>query len=481
MVTVTDEAPSIRTGERIMILSAGVGSGHNSAAEALREECAARADVEAVEVLDVLDVSSALYRDLLGKGYFALVDGAPWLVSLGYDFSDQPFKHRGPVDPWSRANAMPAIRRLRKFRPTAVICTHFLPAQLMAAMILRGALDARTAIVTTDYDFQGLWLASAFHRLYLAREESRVQLGELGIPLDRVRATGIPVRKQPADESSDSGESAPLLIISAGASGGSYATTVVRQIQRVGAPMRAVVVCGRNDELRAQVEKITDGDPRFTVLGFTDRMPELLRDASLFIGKPGGLSASECMAAGLPMVLTSPIPGQEVRNGDYLIEEGAAVRCATSVTIGWKVDQILSTPGRLSSMQSRARAVGRPAAAADILENLLSSPTAPLIITRTAQKALLEASENNLSASDLDDALVTLASPESGDSLALIGSGELRELFELAGGESDRLTLDRTALSYLGQRWGARRLVSRLLGDAPSFTVAVRPSTPHGY
>jgi processive 1,2-diacylglycerol beta-glucosyltransferase len=462
-----------------MVLSAGVGSGHNSAAEAIRESCAGRPDVEAVDVLDVLDVTSALYRDLLDKGYFALVEGAPWLVSLGYDISDQPFKRRGPLDPWSRANAMPALRRLKKFRPTVVICTHFLPAQLISAMILRGALDARTAIVTTDYDFQGLWLASAFHRLYLAREESRVQLGELGIPLDRLVASGIPVRAQSADAASGDGASLPLLVVSAGASGGSYAASVVRQVRRVTSPMRAVVVCGRNEELRREVESLTAGDARFTVTGFTDHMPELLLGASLFIGKPGGLSASECMAAGLPMVLTSPIPGQEVRNGDYLIEEGAAVRCTSTTTIGWKIDQILSTPGRLDHMRGRAHAVGRPAAADDIVDDLLASPASPLIITRNAQKSLLELSESELSARDVggDRSLVTLVVAETGASLALLGRDELSEISEIATLERTTLRLDEKALNRIGQRWGARRLVKRLLGDAATLTLAVRPSS----
>ena len=155
--------PVAGAGERVLILSAGVGSGHNSAAAAVQQACAARGDVAEVQVLDVLQVSSALYRDLLGKGYFVLVEGVPWLVEWGYDVSDQPFRRRGPLDPWTRANSLPAVSAIKRFHPTAIVCTHFLPAQLVASLLLRGAVDARTAVVTTDYDFQGLWLTSAFH------------------------------------------------------------------------------------------------------------------------------------------------------------------------------------------------------------------------------------------------------------------------------------------------------------------------------
>jgi len=470
--------------ERILILSAGVGSGHNSAAAALREACADRSDVEAVEVLDVLEVGSALYRDLLGKGYFVLVDGAPWIVSLGYDLSDQPFKRRGPVDPWTRANAMPSLRRLRAFRPTAVICTHFLPAQLIASLLLRGALDARCAIVTTDFDFQGLWLASAFHRLFLAREESRVQLAEWGVPVDRLGVTGIPVRPQPADAPPADAGAASMLLVSAGAAGGDYALAAVHQIMRMRSPLRAVIVCGRNEDLRREVETLTAGDDRFTVLGFTDRIPQLLREAALFIGKPGGLSASECMAAGLPMVLVNPIPGQEVRNGDYLIEEGAAVRCATTATLGWKVDRILSEPGRLARMRERAAAIGRPQAAPDVLEELLTGPAAPLVITRGAQKGLLEVSEQHRTAADLrgDEALVRLVRTDSDETLALVRGDELSELRAWlggggGGGDGDGdgdIALDRRGVDRIGQHWGARRIAERLLGDEASLVLRIR-------
>src|SRR6187402_1307375 len=176
MVSESERRVGSAEGERILILSAGVGSGHNSAAAAVRQACELRTDVAEVRVLDVLQHSTVLYRDLLGKGYFALVDSVPWLVDWGYDVSDQPFRRRGPIDPWTRANAMPTISEIRRFKPTAIVCTHFLPAQLVASLLTRGVIDAKTAVVTTDYDFQGLWLTSAFHALFVAREEAKVQL-----------------------------------------------------------------------------------------------------------------------------------------------------------------------------------------------------------------------------------------------------------------------------------------------------------------
>jgi processive 1,2-diacylglycerol beta-glucosyltransferase len=109
-----------------------VGSGHNIAAAAVQQARAARADIAAAQVPNVLQVSSVLYRALLGKGYFVLVEDLPWLVEWGYDISDPSYRRWGPIDPWTRVNALPVIGAIKRFRPTAIVCTHFLPAQLVA-------------------------------------------------------------------------------------------------------------------------------------------------------------------------------------------------------------------------------------------------------------------------------------------------------------------------------------------------------------
>ena len=459
----------------MLILSAGVGSGHNSAAAAVQQACAARADIAEVQVLDVLQTSSALYRNVLGKGYFVLAEDFPWLVEWGYDMSDPPFRRRGPIDPWTRANALPVLRAIKRFRPTAIVCTHFLPAQLLASLLLRGVIDARTAIVTTDYDFQGLWLTGAFHALFVAREEGRVGLMALGLPPDRVATTGIPIAKQLTVAPTHDANEPPMLLISAGATGGDYAIAVVRQTLHMRTPFTATVVCGHNDALRQSIERlVAPAGNRYHVLGFTAEMPQLLHRADLFVGKPGGLTASECMAAGLPMVLVNPIPGQEVRNGDYLIEQGAAVRCNTAATIGWKIDQVLREPGRLQRMQAAARKTGRPDAAADVLSGLLDGPSRPLVVTRAAQKTILAASERRVVATDLTgpSSLVRLIDATAGSTVALLRAEELGDLQKRYATPSGGLVLRRDH-APLSPRWEARRLLRAILRGDDVLPVSV--------
>ena len=473
--------PTAAHGERVLILSAGVGAGHNSAAAAVQAACSTRDDIAEVQVLDVLQVSSALYRDLLGKGYFVLVEGVPWLVEWGYDISDQPFRRR-PFDSWTRANSVPAVSAIKRFRPTAIVCTHFLPAQLVASLLLRGVIDARTEVVTTDYDFQGLWLTSAFHSMVVARAEGRAQLTALGVPADRVAATGIPIAAQPADPPIRTGDGPPMLLISAGAAGGDYAVAVVRQTMHMRSEFTATIICGRNDALRRRIERlVAPAGDRYRVLGFTPEMPQLLRRADLFIGKPGGLSASECMAAGLPMVLVNPIPGQEERNGDYLMEQGAAVRCNTTATIGWKIDELLGEPGRLQRMQAAAARTGRPDAAVDALNRVLDGPSRPMIVTRAAQRTILDASEKRVVASDLTgpSSLVRLVETGTGSTVALLRAEQLDELRTRHAEPGEDLVL-RRAQASLPFGWEVRRLLRGVLrgDDALPVRVEALASSP---
>ncbi|MFT4108460.1 MGDG synthase family glycosyltransferase [Propionicimonas sp.] len=429
-------------GRRVMILAAGVGSGHNMAASAVQAGLDGLAPDDEVRRLDILETTNELFNRLYDDAYFQLVAQVPWLVGWGYDNADPPFKLAASPLKWlEQLNTVTFVRELRDYNPDVVICTHFLPARLVSLMIARKQLRATLTVVTTDYDFQGLWLTSPFHHFFAAREETGRYLASIGIPEDRVSAPGIPVRSglaDPVDEAAVRAEfglrpGVPVVLISAGAAGGSYTTQVVRQALRMSHPFQAVIVCGRNAELKAEIELLVAAAGReddIVVLGFTDRMADLMRVSSLFVGKPGGLSSSECMAAGLPMVLVNPIPGQEVRNADYLLESGAAVRCNYATTVGYKIDQLLADSSRLQRMAAAARQVGRPDAGHRVATTSLACGPEPLWISRDAQRSMMQSVEDGVAALDAegDRRLRTLRAPETGESVALVTEAELEVL-----------------------------------------------------
>jgi len=337
--------------------------------------------------------------------------------------------------------------------------------------------------VTTDYDFQGMWLTVPVTQLFVAREETRQFLLSLGLPEDRVTASGIPVRQEfsaPLDAVDVRARyrlrpDVPVVLISAGASGGPRVLQVVRQALDISQDFQAVVVCGRNAELKEQVEALVAGRDDFRVVGFTTEMPQLMGISSLFVGKPGGLSSSECMAAGLPMVIIDPIPGQEVRNADYLLEEGAAVRCNYSTTVGYKIAMLLADPARLAAMAANARRIGRPDAAEVVAKTSVALTGRSLWISREAQRRIQRISNEGEDVAQPDDCLRTLVDPQTGESLALVLDSELSTLGaspHASAVELSRIKLK--ALRWLPEYFALATAGMWLLGDAETMVIGVR-------
>jgi len=471
--------------QRTLILAAGVGSGHNSAARAVEVALAASGAGGEVRRIDVLDTTSPVFNRLYDDAYFALAAEAPWLVSWGYDQQDAPFTISPLLRWFEEVSTTSLVREIREYSPDLVIATHFMPARLVSLMLIRKQINAALDVVTTDFDFQGLWLSTPLTRIYVAREESRQYLLTLGLPPERVVTSGIPVRPEfstPLDADAVRARyglrsDVPVVLISAGASGGPRTLQVVRQSMPLTTPFQAVVVCGRNAELKAEIEEMVAEDGRFTVLGFTDEMPALMRISALFVGKPGGLSSSECMAAGLPMMIVDPIPGQETRNSDYLLEAGAAVRCNYATTVGYKLGQLLADPQRLAAMAEAARRIGHPDAAATVAAMATALDLPLLGISRDAQKLIQKAFSEGAEvvADSAERMLHTVYDIDKGCSVALASDAELAAVGPamVAG----RLELSRAFLKALRWQPEYSTLAAHaiwLLGNADSRVLGVR-------
>ena len=324
----------------------------------------------------MLELTSSLYHTLYDDAYFAAVDAAPWLVGWSYDVNDLPFRSQEVLSLWDQINTTAVVKAIEAYQPDIVVCTHFLPARLVSLLLARGALHATMSVITT------------FSRFFVVRDETRAYMVDIGLPADRITVSGIPVKavfSQAVEREAVLARyqlqpDVPTLLISAGAAGGAYTQALVAQTLRMHNAFQAVVVCGRNERLKDEITAlVTPHADRYRVVGYTTDMPDLMRVATLFVCKPGGLSSSECMAAGLPMVLINPIPGQEVRNSDFLLEEGAAIRCNYATTVGYKIDWLLGDPDRVRHMAASAcRLARRDAAAGNRRDRARGSPCATL-------------------------------------------------------------------------------------------------------
>lgn len=332
---------------------------------------------EQPRIVDVLEHANPLFRLAYREGYLALVRRMPSLVGGLYERTDRT----RPAASLRRrrrlllaAGAGGIARFLRRERPESILCTHFLASAIAAHLIDVGAIDARLSVVVTDVDAHAVWLAEPCDRYFVASDLAGKRLVALGASPERVVRTGIPIDPAFARPIERAEARAALglpargavVLVTGGGVGVGPLVEIVEDLLAAAAagarPRTIVAVAGRNAKAEAALRAL-DGRGSLVVCGYTDRMRELMAAADLLVGKPGGLTSSESLASGLPMVVVSPVPGQEDRNADHLLELGVAVRCRDRASVAWKVDWLLDDPTRLASMRRRARAAARPDAA----------------------------------------------------------------------------------------------------------------------
>jgi processive 1,2-diacylglycerol beta-glucosyltransferase len=361
---------------KILILHASVGAGHTRAAQAVAEALKLEAPDATVVTVDALNLARPLFKRAYGDGYLKLIEKAPSLFGLLFEMTDKTPKAGSFADGLRRAVQRWGANQLAELVETGgwdmIVHTHFLGPELIAALRRRGRVACPQMTVVTDYDAHRIWVHEPTERYCVASPLAAASLRAHGVHPAAIETTGIPVMpafSTPVDEAAvrrafGLSGAYPVVVLSSGGQGTGPIEETYRALLASSIPAEIVVVCGRNETARKRLAAIRPpGRHRVRVLGFTDRMRDLMAVADVLVTKPGGLTVSEALACGLPMALVSPIPGQEVRNSDYLLENGAAVKANSPAALTGKIEELLSSPARLAEMRRKAKALGHPRAA----------------------------------------------------------------------------------------------------------------------
>ena len=364
---------------KVLILSASAGAGHVRAAEALERAFRANGAADEVRHVDALTYTNKVFRTLYSKAYVEMVNRAPEVLGWLYDSLDSPWEKERRRLAWDKLNTRPFVRMLEREQPDLIVCTHFTPAEMVSWMKAKRRLACPQAIVVTDFDVHAMWLCHHYEHYCVALEETREHLVRLGIPAEKVSTTGIPIDPKfaaPADKAAARrtlglDPDKTVILLSAGGFGVGPVEHIVTTLFGLEHPAQIVAVCGRNAELKARLDALAV-DPRaprgmLLPIGYTTAMDEYMTAADVLVGKPGGLTTSEALAKGLLFVVVNPIPGQEERNSDHLLEEGAAIRCNNLPVLAYKIDRLLDDPPRVARMRQAVARLAKPHAARDVV------------------------------------------------------------------------------------------------------------------
>ena len=367
---------------RILIATITAGGGHLAAAAALEEAWRAFRPEDVVERIDLLKFFSPLHRKIHSDGYIKLVERAPELWGMVFAKTDNPKVARS-LNKLKRAfpsNSRHRFERhVKHFKPDVVLCTHYLPLELLGHRRKEkdGGARPMTVSIVTDFEAHALWMDSCVDLYCVAAEETKARLVARGASADNIIATGIPIAGKfsgkvdvkAVRKSYGLRDDQRVLLVLSGGFGMGPVAEILEELDKVPKEFQTVVVTGRNEELRRELAAQDRKHPTH-VLGFSSNMHELMAVADLVITKPGGLTSSESLAMGKPLFILNPIPGQEAANSDFLLERGAAAKVNRVEDLPYRIGQLLGSK-KLTEMAAAAKALGRPHAARSVCEEVM--------------------------------------------------------------------------------------------------------------
>jgi processive 1,2-diacylglycerol beta-glucosyltransferase len=369
---------------RLLILHASVGTGHQRAAEALAEAFARKQDGE-VRVADALDYGNELFRLAYIRSYIDMSERSPLLWRLFYESTDTSEPEwievtnrlRSLVE---RLGIIQLERLVRNFAPEAIICTHFLPIELLLRLKRQGRLPQPLYCVVTDFFPHAFWVTSGIDGYFVGSEMTRNLLAARGVTPSIIHASGIPIDPAIAEPKKlaemrarhNFSPDEPLVTLFGSGLNIQRVRSIAQGILARGLCGTLAVVAGRNEALTEALGDLASGPAmRAQVLGFIDYVDDLVVASDLVISKAGGLIVSETLARGTPMLLIDPIPGQEEWNADYVVSVGAGIQLRMAESVPDTVRQLLEHRDRLAALRAGAQEAGRPRAALDIAEQVL--------------------------------------------------------------------------------------------------------------
>lgn len=361
-----------------LILSCSTGGGHNTAAQAVFEALNKRGH-HAVR-MDPYTLVSEELANKVGQTYVKLVQKSPKLFGAVYDLGNayRRLPGRSPVYHINGKMAPHMQKYLAEHKTDVIVCTHLYPAEILTHMRLNGMETPPFVFIATDYTCIPFTEESDCDLYVTPSPLLNEDFTGRGIPVEKLRPLGIPVRldfsddtitKESAREALNLPKDRRTLLLSGGSMGAGSIVSAVRALLpylEKNPDCDLNILCGSNAALFDSVVAEFAENGQITPMHSTDKMALYLKASDVFISKPGGLSSTESAAAGVPLVHISPIPGCESRNAAFFAKEGIAVKVENAETELLAAVEKLLEPGNAEVMRKRQREVVNQNAAMDI-------------------------------------------------------------------------------------------------------------------
>lgn len=367
--------------KRILFLYATKNSGHKRAADAIRHELARLSPAVRTSGMDFFTHHYPHLSPFFFRMYVDLMRSLPHVWDYLYDHPDIAAATK-ELRAFLNLLNVPKLRTLvRKEKPDAIVCTQAVPAGFLAQEKKKNRLAVPLFAVITDFVANPYWPATHIDGYFVPHDDIRQQLMARGVPAHRIMVTGIPIDASFATEHERMASRARLdihtsetaVLVMGGSHGLGQIEGAVHALCESGAPLHTIVITGHNRPLQRRLVKRYAGRRSLTVIGVSHAIAEIMDAADVLVSKPGGLTSSEALAKGLPMIMVSPLPGQEERNAEFMVRHRVALRCNDVASLGRLVVDLFKHPASLRRMKAQALCLAKPHAALDAASHIMNA------------------------------------------------------------------------------------------------------------
>lgn len=367
--------------KKILIFYASYGGGHLSAANSIKDYLSNHYENIDVELIDCMKYINKPIEKITTTAYNEMAKKAPW--AWGKIYSDS---QKGPLAHiTTRSNqvfAIKLLRLLREKKPDLIISTHPFGSQMCSYLKRKGKITSKIATILTDFAPHDQWLVGSDYTDYffVAHNKMKEYLISKNIPENKIFATGIPISNKFLETFDTSKilnslglkENLKTVLFFAGGKFGlgksrtlEIFNTLVNDFNNI----QVIAISGKNKKMYEefnQIVKIANKTDFIKVFEFVNNVPELMAVSDVVITKPGGLTTTESLVSGLPMIIINPIPGQEEENAQFLEHSNVGIWLKKQMNITETISNFLSDNEKLKQMKENTKKISNRNSTKDI-------------------------------------------------------------------------------------------------------------------
>ncbi len=365
---------------KVLFLSVPTGQGHHQAAKAVLDAFRGNEDVEC-RFLDVFDHVSPMLAESLQTGYLLSTKVTPRVFGTFYDLADKrDYNKRSDLGKLIKSVLNhKLLKYIKLYDPDIIVSTHVFSAIALTYLRRKYPMRAKALAIVTDFTIHPFWEDVDLDYYVTASELLNYQAIKKGCPDERIKPFGIPISSRFATKMPQNEARARLglenkftILLMMGSMGyGNDIVSTIRSLDRMKEDFQIISVCGNNKKLKARIDAMMK-EKTIINYGYTNEVATLMDAADCIITKPGGLSTSEALAKNLPIIMLDPIPGQEDRNKEFMLNNGIALCISETFPVTEAVYQLLHHDFKIESLKHNMRNIAKPNSAKTLSEFMLS-------------------------------------------------------------------------------------------------------------